>query len=426
VAFAAPAVEHLHLYWSGNQAVLKGWSCPTGIAQLHSSTKRKLKTVTVHASPVSGAGAAGSGSGNDEAERQHAWVRRMEDFRRAMISLHTVLQSMNLGTPERVKVALIDDGVDLSSLDSYNDIVQATGLSYYPPDGNFEMPWHRSSTGHGTIMANMIVRINPWVTLYVMKIQDGPSSDNIGRTIFADSTAKAIRGAISRKVDVISMSWTVKKKTALVTGGAGGSHIQATSVEGDAIRELEDALQAAIDAKILLFCSASDDIQAKGTDYLPYSKDPHYIFRIGAALSLGQRDPHAEDKENINYFFPGNQVADALNPRSTAQVRYHDGSSVGTALAAGLASMVIYCAVIMQTCLKTYYKKFEGIAAEVRRRDRMERAFDRVVRWNPKSIEDKKYLPVWESFGVAADSIHEAVGERKLEILEEFVMKLCS
>ena len=47
VAFAAPDVIELNLYWSGNQAILRAWSCPEGIPRL-----KKLKRVILHAAPV--------------------------------------------------------------------------------------------------------------------------------------------------------------------------------------------------------------------------------------------------------------------------------------------------------------------------------------------------------------------------------------
>jgi hypothetical protein len=52
IAFAAPTVEQVNLYWSGNQTVLRGWSCPEGIPRLHATTKQRLRTVIVHAAPV--------------------------------------------------------------------------------------------------------------------------------------------------------------------------------------------------------------------------------------------------------------------------------------------------------------------------------------------------------------------------------------
>lgn len=45
---AAPEVQELVLYWSGNNAVLRGWSEPEGLHRL-----RNLRKITVHGTPVS-------------------------------------------------------------------------------------------------------------------------------------------------------------------------------------------------------------------------------------------------------------------------------------------------------------------------------------------------------------------------------------
>lgn len=307
------------------------------------------------------------------------------------------------------QVALIDDGIDLHNVDPYVDMVQPTGLSFCRPEGKTESPWHQSTGGHGTIMANMILRINPWVSLQVMKIQDGSSAKG-ERTIFAESAAKAIRGAVRRKVDIISMSWTVKKEP------------------GGPTDDLEKAIQEARDAKILMFCSASDDLQSGGLDVLPYAAAPDHIFRIGAADALGQRDGHSEDKKRIDYFFPGNQVAEAWNPKSAKTVAYHDGSSVATALAAGLAALIIHCTMMVRSYHSNKTRaadpeKYALLAKALRRRQWMRRAFDNI---ESEKWEDKKYLPVWEHFGPKADSIGQIRGERKLEQLVELVDFLCS
>lgn len=47
IAYAAPTVEVVNLYWSGNQTVLRGWSCAEGIPRLYTTTKQKLKTINV-------------------------------------------------------------------------------------------------------------------------------------------------------------------------------------------------------------------------------------------------------------------------------------------------------------------------------------------------------------------------------------------
>ncbi|KAF4885392.1 Subtilisin DY [Colletotrichum fructicola] len=466
IAFAAPTVENVHLYWSGNQAVLRAWDCDEGIPRLYVTMERRLKRVTVHAAPgletrdrmlamlnrfkqevqrKTGGGVAvktvirmeglmanmdtvedASGPVSDEAaEKQHFWVDTMDVFRRALSSLPDLKGSK----APRVKLALIDDGINLGNLDDYNGSVTSSGVSYFPGG-----PWHCSSTGHGTILANMIVRVNPWVELHVVRVQDGPSR-NSGRNIFAGSAAKAIRYAIDKKVDIISMSWTIKNA---MTGGhtspmgsdsRNGSFSDKLSMEQRDIQALGDAIDDAAKAGILMFCSASDDIQAGAMDTLPYQKQPGYIFRIGAATYLGQRDGHTEDVKRIDYFFPGNQVAEAKNPRSSEPVKYHDGSSVGTALAAGLASLLIYCARITEHRLAE--KKGQensrmastcvGLADALRLQKNMKQALD-----NIKSSQwtDAKYLPVWAIFKPKADDMEKAKDEDKWMILEKLVVQL--
>lgn len=53
IRHAAPDVQHLVLYWSGNQAILRGWASEDGIPRLCSpAEKPELKTVTIQAAPV--------------------------------------------------------------------------------------------------------------------------------------------------------------------------------------------------------------------------------------------------------------------------------------------------------------------------------------------------------------------------------------
>lgn len=323
---------------------------------------------------------------------------------------------------------MIDDGVDLLNLDTYN-IVQATGLSYCPPDGKTERPWHQSTNGHGTVMANMIVRINPWVSLDVMKIHESTSHSpgSKTRTIYAESAARAIEGAIIRKADIISMSWTIRKLAKKIGSvpnalDVGTDEEHKRSPEEVAMDALQKAIEKAKSRNILMFCSAADDIQLLGRESLPFSAASDCILRIGAALPKGQRDPTSEDFNTISYFFPGNQVAEARNPRSSKPVEYHDGSSVSTALAAGLASLIIYCTHVV----KTYYddsRPFTDWALKLRNHKNMRTAFDNI---NSPDYDDKKFLPVWKTFGDATERINNAQGEKKKIVeLENLVRILC-
>ena len=286
-------------------------------------------------------------------------------------------------------------------------------------------------------MANMIVRINPWVSLDVMRIQDGVAAYNAGgktRTIYAESAAKAIRGAIIRKADIISMSWTIKKALIASVGNSRDdktSKDKKKSPEEIAIGALQEAIDEAKSLKILMFCSAADDIQVVGKDSLPFSMAPDHIFRIGAALPKGQRDPSSEDTNSISYFFPGNQVAEAWNPRSAKTVKYHDGSSVSTALAAGLASLIMYCVNVV----KSYHeastessgqrasKNFlDDWAVGLRSCENMRKAFNNI---EYKEHEDKKFLPVWHVFGKATEQMKNSKGEDKVLALENLIGILC-
>ncbi|KAI1121303.1 hypothetical protein F5Y10DRAFT_282592 [Nemania abortiva] len=461
ILFAAPDVVNVNLYWSGNWSVLSGWAGRSGIPRLYESGK-KLKTVILHAFPglesserltkmidhfkveikdqtedgvklevKRRTNARPNSARSDEdlgtlasgrsGPPQHVWVDRMEDFRRSLFNIHNTIPTVKNMMPPRIKVALIDDGVDLSSLDTH--IVQATGLSYCPPLArNVELPWHQSTNGHGTIMANMIARINPWVSLDVMRIQDSmvykPGAEGGMQVISALSAARAIDGARIRKADIISMSWSIRKpaksKVAAIANGT-----KQTPEERD-IEALQEAIDKARKDNILMFCSAADDIQIIGKDSLPFSRAPDYIFRIGAALPKGQRDPASEDANSISYFFPGNQVAEAWNPRSVKAVEYHDGSSVSTALAAGLASLIMYCNNVMLE----YHRAATEWAKSLKFQANMRRAFDNISQ--KKEHGDKKFLPVWDLFGEATERMKSVKGERVMDELDDLVTKLCN
>ncbi|KAI0198871.1 hypothetical protein F4808DRAFT_434753 [Astrocystis sublimbata] len=465
IAFAAPHVEQVNLYWSGNQTVLRGWGSDAGIprltqlrkirlhaapglesiAKMHkmidlfinditsrTSLKKedvkvilRLKGLAAHQTANEQQGDVTSGAAHTEsrANQQHKWLETMDKFRSSLVLIHGVLNDMKINMqPSRIKVALIDDGIDYTRLHTYNNIVTAVGLSYYPRIGGSEMPWHRSD-GHGTIMANMIARVNPWVSLEVFRVHNKRLRDG-HRTIFAESAAKAIMGAIRRQVQVISISWTVDGKS--------------TREHSDAIRQLEKAIDEAVKNNILIFCSASDEYGTNAKDTLPYKSAPTSMFRIGAALRYGQSAPDIEDKEKIDYFLPGMQVFEDSDPRESVLPKAHDGSSISTALAAGLASLIMYCAAVM----REYYtkatqeggtsaaKEFTEFVAALQSRHNMKQAFDNI---GINKAEDK-YLEVWNRFESATKNIMDLAKKsngrqedrvKMMEELRDLVRKLC-
>lgn len=103
------------------------------------------------------------------------------------------------------------------------------------------------------------------------------------------------------------------------------------------VEYLKVALTKAAEKDILLFCATSDHGNVTSEKLYPGSCLPNGIFRIGAATSTG--DPSAKvasGSHNVDFIFPGENIeVDAK------QVK--DGSSIATALAAGMAAMLLYC-----------------------------------------------------------------------------------
>ncbi|EGU74738.1 hypothetical protein FOXB_14754 [Fusarium oxysporum f. sp. conglutinans Fo5176] len=433
ISHAAPKVEHVNLYWSGNPVVLNGWSCSEEVKR-HCRTLSELKGIKVKAftflkterhkrpiisnpEPDDDAGAAGGTRGRP---LEHQWINRMGEFRTALRSIHDI---MGNAPYQQTRIALIDDGIDLSSLQTYNGIVKPRGMSYPLRDGPKELPWHQSTNKHGTLMANMIVHINPYVVLDVIRIEETTDGDN--RSIYARSAAEAIEAAVHRKADIISMSWTIRKPEKKVSK-EGSESIQTERRTADEIdiETLEKAIQKAKEEGTLMFCSASDNIVFRGVDNLPFSAAKDSIFRIGSATSLGQRDSATEDKKTISYFFPGNQVALPKDPRLGGEVELHDGSSVATALAAGLASLILHCTRLLAARNRPSAKTFTDWAEKLRRPEYMKRAFNGI---HKDSSDDEKFLPVWDRFSEDCSAKIRRVTSKdaKLDILEQVMDGIC-
>lgn len=270
-------------------------------------------------------------------------------------------------------------------------------------------------------MTNSVLRINPWAEISMLKVQSTRSAGR--RTIYAQSAAAAIKDCVDRNFDIISMSWTVRNMYEESNSDTAGEQAKARklSAEEFASKELRDAVRAAERGKILMFYAASNEITTTAKDMLPYTAAPDYIFRIGPADALGQRDTAVASPDEISYYCPGNRVVGAWDERSLSQIEYHNGSSVATALAAGLASIILYCAAILEAHYKKgseEHSRIERLYGELRTQKGMAFALDNIDKDNEWA--KRKYLPVWDRFGKAAAVIKEndkAVGIRELTTL---------
>lgn len=141
---------------------------------------------------------------------------------------------------------------------------------------------------------------------------------------------RAIQYATELKADIISMSWTIKPPTEPVK------------------LQFDNAVHLALNGKhrALMFCAASDQGKFADRTY-PHRSNPS-SFRIGAAAATGKIMDTVGDTDDLSFIFPGHQVVvdnwyDDVQDTTLKKFEAHTGSSVATALASGLAALIMEC-----------------------------------------------------------------------------------
>jgi hypothetical protein len=138
---------------------------------------------------------------------------------------------------------------------------------------------------------------------------------------------QAIKWAINKNVDIISMSWSINTSRIL--------------------SRLNTALQQATKEKIIMFCASIDE---GATTYdNTYPGNWASCIKIGACTGTGAKlswvsEPHS------NFLLPGEVPQSASEPNLWNNPHMGSfGSSVSTALAAGLAGVLLYCDRLTET-----------------------------------------------------------------------------
>lgn len=426
---AAENVRDLTLHWSGNRAILKSWAAPDGLAKLQNLEKIRIMTPVSIESATRTQAAINSfledlekswetlqmrpkGKREDEKEagkernafkgvptvefetvttqtqsvkqlsekdkkeksRKERWSRCTDDFAR------TVKQHMNTRIADKsdplerkpehsdlwINVAIIDDGVDPEKDDIGTNI--ECGETFYDNWGQWP-GFYQSSYGHGHLMARHIRQLCPKVRLHIAKLNELWSDGK--PQITAESAANAIKWAVEKKVDIISMSWSIE------------------APNEDAVKPLKDAIDLAVKADILLFC-ASNDQGRTGQDISYPAKFDVKIFTIGSATALGNADERTQ--KSVKYIAPGaddlGQVVHGEEPGSSKPVF---GSSIATARCAGLAALILQS--VMLVCFFRYPK------SKIRNHENMKAMFDLMV--DREHDKENNYLGVWSVLEVA-------------------------
>ncbi|KAI1325407.1 hypothetical protein F5Y16DRAFT_377936 [Xylariaceae sp. FL0255] len=410
----APNAHTVHLYWSGNNAILRAWSEPDGLHQLPQlelihlhwqdgleSSDRTRRNIDKFKERMK----SGSRSihvddfrlGGDRSDispkepdtvpdpyERHRWIKCMEDYATFLRSAEAAVETDD-GSPDgqlqpislikhRITVAIIDDGID------YNDPMVRSrvtgGRSFCSRDTqqNLNGSYYVSRGGHGTAMAKLICKICPNADLFILRLDEfmSPSGQ---RQITAKSAVKAVNAAVAQGVDIISMSWTIEK----------------TDRNSNDIDELKEAISQAAKKNILMFCSAADQ-GAYPDEAFPAATNITSIFKIGAAEASGTVIKQVHQPQ-VDFIFPGHQVV--MDQEDDPKVRKYTaltGSSVATALASGLAAVILYTVQLADVwnqvdSLKNY--------KSLKDHESMKTAFTQI---GTTSVSDNKYIAVWNRF----------------------------
>ncbi|KAG9229803.1 peptidase S8/S53 domain-containing protein [Amylocarpus encephaloides] len=396
-------VRELHLSWSGLNGMLLVWSGEDGLAKLPYLTdvylhqtrylesegwtakklqafenrlqksrdklsaplmatgKPPLPVITVHM-PVAEERpevppAPPAQERQKEVEFQdHKWLKTMERFKKGIGSV-PLTQYFDLAKlpPELkrdVRICLIDDGVyaEHKSIMECMDGGMPFGTLQEERYDRIPLSFYSSTTNHGTLMASMIARVCPYVKIVSYRLDSRLGED--GKFHFtAKSAADALTHAANQKeFDIISMSWTIKHEKS----GDNDNSLE--------IANLDAALLRAAKTK-LVFCSAPDRgniSDGELQDYHPVgSAITSDIFKIGAARADGHPWPQVGNNKIVDYILPGHKVPE--NPGE--EVRQDDkspktGSSIATALAAGLAAQIVHT--VRMAAIQTFDQRKEN------------------------------------------------------------------
>ncbi|KAJ4244398.1 hypothetical protein NW762_014526 [Fusarium torreyae] len=433
-------LREVNLHWSGSNSVLRAWSAKDGLAQtptievinlfqrdglessqrthknlddfekrLHESWPEDRPKPKVHR-PKSGGGRmlVRGQSVDNLPERQerpvdpHRWMQSMGNFAEQFRQLSSLREKITDPSLEPVEVALIDDGADITRGDLGNikgEKFPGKSFCYYQEGSTWRVsPYWDSSSGHGTLMARLIHKICPSAIIHVIKLQTFAVENSHKLQINPDSAIKAIEYATERGAQIISMSWTIKPP------------------EGEKKKEFDDAVHNALNNKdILMFCAASD--QGKSADLTYPHASNRSSFRIGAAKATGGMAETVGDAHQLDFIFPGHQVvvsgSDDVYDTDLQKFEAHSGSSVATALAAGLSALIIEC-VRLGVFYTDKTKQGDPTMAirkddliKIRKRENMKAAMESI---GTNRNTDGRYIEVWHKFDPAAEKLRQNDG----------------
>jgi hypothetical protein len=198
-------------------------------------------------------------------------------------------------------------------------------------------------------------------------------------------------------VDIISMSWIINKDDPKLTDTILG--------------ELNQGLTDAANKGVLMFCAANDEgVENANRQAYPAAAIPGKVFKIGAAAATGV-NAQTVNRAAVDYLFPGAGLKESspyLVFPAEMSLAGMDGSSSATALASGLAALLLY--------FLSNDKKRRWNVTKSRRHDKIDALLKHAA------STDQKYVQVWELFGSLIDNHWDEMDDEN--VLQTFIESL--
>ncbi|KAI0411302.1 hypothetical protein F5X98DRAFT_380891 [Xylaria grammica] len=377
---AAPDVEVLHIYCSGNRGVLLSWSAPDGLPLLPNLREVNISVLTDRVEPreliqeylrefrrrlnqntescrpgvithvgwtfYESCGSTWSSSlaGRESMERpgfedvNDRQVRRdspMYTFEGIFLLIFSIRhfwvdklmeysvyisRKVSLEMPEDrfPRVAVVDDGVSIADFPSRENISVVGGRSFSPPTSDASKPWFFSTNGHGTTMARIISSLNPKTQFLIART-------HFSRGISERAIAKALEWCIEERADIICLGMTL------------GARHTSDNPEHTMDPNLAHALKRVVDAGIIVLMPVLEPRIGELTGEA-YSHTEG-VLKIAASRwseFIELPPPLSADFTLID------DVSKVLGGRGEGNMIHEiKGNSVATAVASGLAALIL-------------------------------------------------------------------------------------
>ncbi|MCR5737587.1 MAG: S8 family serine peptidase [Eubacterium sp.] len=213
---------------------------------------------------------------------------------------------------DKIKVAVLDSGLD------FDTEIPAVEKQDFLGDDELH-PLYQDMTGHGTAVASVICAneseyritgIAANVDLYIARILDDDNNAPVDRVV------RAIDWAISKKVNIIHISFGTKKYS----------------------KDLKEAIDRAHKSGILIVASAGNDGYAgEGESSIEYPAAFQNVISVGATNTVNHTTEFSPTGEELDIVAPGDQI---LADGAFGGVCVCDGTSIAAAQVTGVAAVL--------------------------------------------------------------------------------------